>query len=321
MQQTLCIFGGTGFVGRHLARALTAAGHRVRIPSRHPERHRDLRVFPGLTLLEGDVVHDGFVMRKALEGCDAAINLIGILNEKRDNGREFHAIHVALVERMLTACREKKVGRFLHMSALNADAASGSSYYLRSKGEGENRVHAASGIDATSFRPSVIFGRDDSFTNRFAALLRKAPVLPLACADSRMAPVHVEDVVQAFVRSLDMPATIGQRYNLCGPTVYTLREIVAYLNRELDLHRTIIGLGPRLSKLQALILQHVPGKPFTLDNYRSLQTDSVCPEGDRVLRDTFGIVPTPLEAAVPLYLQPDTLRAHYVRWRQTARRP
>ncbi len=321
MQHTICIFGGTGFVGRHLARALTALGHRVRIPSRRPERHRDLRVFPGLTLLEGDVLHDGFVMRKALEGCDTAVNLIGILNEKRDTGTEFHAVHVALVERMLNACREKKVTRFLHMSALHADAANGSSRYLRSKGEGENRVHAASGIDATSFRPSVIFGRDDSFTNRFADLLRKAPVLPLACADSRFAPVHVEDVVQAFVRSLDMPAAIGQRYNLCGPREYTLREIVEYLNRLLGLNRTVIGLGPFLSKLQARLLQHVPGKPFTLDNYRSLQTDSTCPEGDAVLREVFGIEPTPMEAAVPLYLQPNTLREQYTRWRRTAHRP
>lgn len=321
MQHTLCIFGGTGFVGRHLARALTAAGHRLRIPTRHPERHRDLRVFPGVTLLAGDVVHDGSVMRKALDGCDIAINLIGILNERRDNGKEFHALHVALVEHMLNACREKRVSRFLHMSALNADAANGSSYYLRTKGEGENRVHAASGIEATSFRPSVIFGRDDHFTNRFAALLRKAPILPLACARSRFAPVHVEDVVQAFVRSLDKPAAIGQRYDLCGPKEYSLLEIVEYLNRELGLNRLILPLGPRLSKLQARILQHFPGKPFTLDNWRSLQTDSVCPEGDRVLREIFGLEPTPLEAAVPLYLRPDTLRAHYTRWRQTARRP
>ncbi len=321
MQHTICIFGGTGFVGHHLARALTAAGHRVRIPSRHPERHRDLRVFPGLQLIQGDVVHDGFVMRKALAGCDVAINLIGILNEKRDNGRAFHAIHVALVERMLNACREKQVSRFLHMSALNADPARGSSYYLRSKGEGETRVHSATGIEATSFRPSVIFGRDDHFINRFADLLRKSPILPLACAGSRFAPVFVEDVVQAFVRSLDKPATIGQRYNLCGPREYTLREIVEYLARELGLKRTIIGLGPTLSKLQAMILQRLPGQPFTLDNFRSLQTDSVCPEGDSVLREVFGIEPTPMEAVVPLYLRPDSLREHYTRWRQTARRP
>jgi len=120
---------------------------------------------------------------------------------------------------------------------------------------------------------------------------------------------------------LDRPATIGQRYNLCGPREYTLREIVEYLARELDLKRTIIGLGPTLSKLQAAILQHLPGKPFTLDNFRSLQTDSVCPEGDAVLREVFGIEPAPLEAVVPLYLRPDTLREHYTRWRRTARRP
>ncbi len=321
MQHTICIFGGTGFVGRHLVRALTAQGHRVHIPSRHPERHRDLRVFPGLKLIAGDVLHDSSVMRKALAGCDTAINLIGILNEKRDNGREFHAVHVALVEHMLSACREKGVSRFLHMSALHADAAQGSSYYLRSKGEGENRVHSATGIEATSFRPSVIFGRDDHFTNRFADLLRKAPVLPLACADSRFAPVFVEDVVQAFVRSLDRPAAIGQRYDLCGPREYTLREIVEYLARVTERKRIIIGLGPALSKLQAAILQHVPGKPFTRDNFRSLQTDSVCPEGDAVLREVFGIEPTPMEAVVPCYLRPETLREHYTRWRRTARRP
>ena len=217
----ISILGGTGFVGRHLAAALAAEGRRLRIVSRDPERHRGLRVLPGVELLLGDV-HDPGTLRQVLEGCDAAINLVGILNE-RHRGRDFRAVHVELPRKLVEACREIGIRRVLHMSALHADPARGSSAYLRSKGEGEDLIHLAvgEGLRVTSFRPSVIFGPDDRFVNRFAGLLRRAPgVFPLACPDARFAPVCVGDVVEAFRRCLDARASYGARYELCGPREY-----------------------------------------------------------------------------------------------------
>ncbi len=316
MKHQICVLGGTGFVGRHLVSALAAEGHSVRVLTRHPERHRDLLVLPTVELVSADV-HDLRQLKKLFAGHDTVINLVGILNEKRDNGKGFYHVHVELAEKIIEACRSQGIRRLLHMSALNADPATGSSYYLRSKGEAEHRVHAAPGMDVTSFRPSVIFGPEDSFINRFAALLRKTPLIfPLACGETRFAPVYVGDVAQAYVRSLADPHTYGHRYNLCGPHEYTLREIVEYIARLLGLKRRIVSLGRFGSWLQANLLEHVPGKPFSRDNYRSLQTDSICPEGDSVLREVFGIEPTTLEAEVPRYLLHQVIRQRYMEFRR-----
>ena len=210
---------------------------------------------------------------------DAVVNLIGILNERGDDGSGFREAHVELCRKLIAACRANDIRRLLHMSALNADARSGPSHYQRTKGEAEDLVHAAAGEDlrVTSFRPSVIFGPDDDFFNRFAGLLRFAPlVFPLACPNARFAPVYVGDVVEAMALSLTDPATYGRRYDLCGPKVYTLAELVAYTAQCLKLRRYVLPLNARLSLWQAQVLEHVPGKPLSLDNYRSLQIDSVC---------------------------------------------
>lgn len=297
----ILILGGTGFVGRHLTAALAGAGHGVRILSRDPEGHRELRVLPGVELRPGDA-HDPDTLRRALSGCNTAVNLVGILNERR-RGRDFRAAHVELPRKLVEACAANGVRRLLHMSALNADAARGSSAYLRTKGEGEDLVHLAAGqgLRVTSFRPSVVFGADDSFINRFAGLLRLAPgVLPLACPEARFAPVYVGDVVEAFRRSLDLRPAFGARYELCGPRAYTLREIVEWIARVLGLRRRVLGLGDRLSRLQARLLDHAPGRPFTYDNYLSLRTDSVCREP--ALRK-LGVEPTALEAIMPHLLE------------------
>lgn len=296
--RNLCVLGGTGFVGRQLLNQLTPGGHRIKVLTRRPERHRDLRVLPTVELLEADV-HDPVVLRETFRGCDAVINLVGILNEA---GQGFAAVHVKLPRKIAQACKEAGVRRVLQMSALHADAANGSSHYLRTKGAGEDLMHAAAadGLQVTSFRPSVIFGPRDSFINRFAGLLRLAPYLfPLACPDSRFAPVYVGDVARAFIIALENGATIGNRYDLCGPRVYTLREIVELTAREFGLRRKIIGLNDTLSRWQARLFEFVPGKPFTLDNYRSLQVDSVC-HGDNGLLQ-LGITPTSLEAVLPRY--------------------
>jgi uncharacterized protein YbjT (DUF2867 family) len=229
------------------------------------------------------------------------VNLVGILNERGRDGKGFEQAHVELPARLVQACRQAGVPRLLHMSALHA-SPDGPSHYLRSKGRGEQLVHEAHGPDlqVTSFRPSVIFGARDSFTNRFAQLLKLAPyAFPLACASARMQPVHVEDVVSAFVTALDRHETFGRRYNLCGPQAYSLREIVERLARVLGLRRRVVPLSDGLSRLQAALLQFAPGKPFTPDNYRSLQVASTC---DGPFPAVFGISPARLEDILPTYL-------------------
>lgn len=320
MKQQICVLGGSGFVGQRIISALVAEGHSIRVLTRRREFHRELLVLPTVEVVDADV-HQLDDLKQNFAGQDTVINLIGILNEKRDNGKGFYHVHVELAQKVIEACKSQGVKRLLHMSALNADPATGSSYYLRSKGEAEQRVHAAQGIKVTSFRPSVIFGPGDSFFNRFAGLLRMTPgVLPLACGQARFAPVFVGDVAQAFTRSLDNPATYGQRYNLCGPHEYTLQQLVQYTARLVGLKRRVISLGKFSSLLQANVLQYFPGKPFSRDNYRSMQMPSTCKKGENVLHDVFGIEPTSIEAEVPRYLVQRVSRQQYMDFRRHARR-
>ena len=298
----ICLLGGTGFVGKRLAARLSEAGHDVVIFTRHRERQRDLLVLPTVRLVQGDV-HDPEFLRKQFEGRDTVINLVGILNEKGRDGRGFARVHEELPSMIAEACRQTGVTRLLHMSALHASPAA-PSRYLRTKALGEDAVHRAGSPDfhVTSFRPSVIFGPGDSFLNRFAGLLRLTPgMFPLACPQARFQPVYVEDVVRAFVESLDNHKTFGQRYDLCGPKVYTLREIVEYVARLVGKRVCIVGLNDALSYLQAATLEFMPGKPFSLDNYRSLKVDSVC---DKDFPEVFGITPSSLEQIAPTYLAP-----------------
>ncbi|MEJ2450450.1 MAG: complex I NDUFA9 subunit family protein [Gammaproteobacteria bacterium] len=318
MHSRVCILGGTGFVGMAIVARLVKQGCHVRVLTRRRERHKALLVLPGVELIEADIQHTP-VLEHYFRDRDAVINLVGILNEKRDNGQGFRHVHVDLAEKVVHACQHTGVRRLLHMGALHADAKQGTSYYLRSKGEALQLVHAARDLDVTSFCPSVIFGPGDSFFNRFASLLRLMPgIMPLACANARFAPVYVGDVAEAFVRSLNNPDCYGQRYNLCGPRVYSLKQLVSYTATQAGLHLWVIGLGPGLSKLMANIFQHTPGfKPITRDNYRSLQVDSVCPEG---FPEIFGITPQSIEEIVPTYLAHQQLRERYSGLRQHARR-
>lgn len=297
----ICLLGGTGFVGRRLAAHLSGAGHDIVMLTRHAARHRDLLVLPTLRLAQGDV-HDAGFLQQQFDGRDTIINLVGILNERGRSGKGFARAHAELPEKVVLACREAGVPRLLHMSALHA-ARTAPSQYLRTKALGEEAVLHAESPDfhVTSFRPSVIFGPGDGFLNRFAGLLRLAPgVFPLACPESRFQPVYVEDVVSAFMQSLDNHKTFGQRYDLCGPKVYSLREIVEYVAQLLGKRVRVIGLPDGLSYLQAALLEFAPGKPFSLDNYRSLQVDSVCEKGPS---EIFDIRPVSLEAIAPGYLR------------------
>ncbi len=318
MQHHICILGGAGFVGRHLAARLVRDGHRVRVLTHRAAPHRDLLVLPTLELVECNV-HDEDELQNGVEGCDVVINLIGILNEKRHNGRGFCRAHVELAHKVVVACQDSGIKRLLHMSALNADADNGTSYYLRSKGEAENLVHMAKKLNVTSFRPSVIFGSDDSFFNRFAGLLKRIPLFfPLACAKARFSPIYVGDVVECFTRAIDNRATFGQRYDLCGPSSYTLQQLVHYTASQLGLRRAIVALPAWASWLQAFMMEFVPGKPFSRDNLNSMQTDSVCSGGFPAV---FALSPRSIESEAPAYLRGDRgMRSRYPIFRSQARR-
>jgi len=297
--QRLAILGGTGFIGHSLCRRLVAAGHTVRVLTRRREQHRDLLVLPTLQLVEADL-HDLALLRREFRDVDAVINLVGILNPSRR--QSFEQVHAELPARIVQACRESGVRRLLHMCALHA-SPNAPSAYLRSKARGEKTVLDAESreLHVTSFRPSVVFGPADHFTNRFADLLRKVPLaFPLACAEARMQPVYVEDVVQAFVAALDRAESFGQRYNLCGPEVLTLQEIVTRIAVQAGLRRRIIPLGNTLSRVQAALLQFAPGKPFTPDNFQSLQVASVC---DGPFPAFAGVMPSRLDDVLVRYLR------------------
>jgi NADH dehydrogenase len=296
----VCVLGGTGFVGRHLCCELSRRKLQIRVLTRHRERRRDLIVIPNLELVEANV-HSVADLSVQMKGCDAVVNLIGILNEHHGPGQDFASAHSELPAKVAEACRYNRIDRLLHMSALGVSSTAPSKY-LKYKAEGENAVHqwTDQGLNATSFRPSVIFGTDDDFFNRFASLLAMSPIVfPLACPNARMAPVYVEDVARTFADSLARKSTYGKRYDLCGPKVYTLRELVEYTARVAGIKTRILPLGDLLSRFQARVLEWVPGKPFTRDNYLSLQVDGVCETNGFT---EFGIRPTSLECIVPTYI-------------------
>lgn len=303
MALDVCVLGGTGFVGRALCAQLSSAGHRIFVPSHRSARHRDVQVIPNAVLIQGNV-HNPAFLRRLFKGADVVVNLIGILNERGHSGAGFRYVHTELPAKVASACRDEGVRRLLHMSALHASATA-PSHYLRTKAAGEDAAHAAApDVKVTSFRPSVIFGARDGFTNRFARLLDFAPgIFPLACPDARFQPIHVEDVARAFVRSIDMYGAYGRRYDLCGPRIYTLREVVAYIAALRGRSIRVLGLSDTISRLQATLLEYVPGKPLSLDNYRSLTIDSVC-RGENALRTAFGIEPVAMEEIVTGYLTP-----------------
>jgi uncharacterized protein YbjT (DUF2867 family) len=298
---TVCVLGGTGFVGRTLAAKLTRAGYAVRIPTRNRQRAKRLLVLPGAELIRADV-HDPEQLAALLTGADVAINLIGILNERGHDGSGFRRAHVELAEKLMAACRSAGVTRLLQMSALKANAERGPSHYLSTKGLAEQVIQSQAGdnIQYTIFRPSVIFGPDDSFCNRFARILRLTPVLPLARLDARFAPVYVGDVAEAFVSAIDDSHSFGKTYELCGPDVFTLGEILHFLCRELGIRRVIFNLPGPFGRLQAWVGDYLlPGKPLSRDNFRSLAVASVCRENGFA---SFGIVPKRMQPIVADYI-------------------
>jgi uncharacterized protein YbjT (DUF2867 family) len=310
----ICVIGGTGFVGRHIAHQLVERGCDVRVLTRDRERAKHLLVLPSVEVIAANV-HDTAELQRQLTDMDAVINLVGILHQSRKNS--FNHAHVQLTQKILDACRAVGVKRVLHMSALAASADAPSAY-LRSKAEAENRVLAfqkAGNGATTMFRPSVIFGRGDSFINLFAQLIRSLPVVVLACPNARFQPIHVEDVARAFVDSLDQAHTFGQAYDLCGPKIYTLRELIGLIAALLGKRRPIIGLSDRLSYMQAWLMEWLPIKLMTRDNYYSMQVDSVCN-----CDFPFAFQPSTLESIVPDYLAGMAPRNKYALFRHRAGR-
>lgn len=288
----IVVLGGTGFVGRKLLATLVARGYRVRVPSRNAGHHRDLRLLAGVEVMPADP-YSAADLDTVFADADAVINLVGILNERGFSGKGFHKAHVELTEGVLAACSRAQVPRLIQMSALRA--GEGESHYLRTRGEAEQRVRH-SGLAWTVIRPSVIFGRGDGLYTRFAGLLRLLPVLPLARAQAKFAPVFVGDVAEAIARCLERPETAGQTVELFGPEVMSLQRIVRDSARWLGLRRAVIALPDWLGRMQAWVGNVLPGKPISSDNFRSLMLDSV---GTRDGLAVLGIVPTPVAAIVP----------------------
>lgn len=309
--ENVCIFGGSGFVGGHLANFLTALDIRLRIPTRRRERAKALLVLPTVDVIQADI-YDDALLDRLVSGTDAVINLVGTLHG------DFNSAHVELPRKIVAACQRNGVARLLHMSALNAGPDQ-PSVYLRTKGEGE-RIVMSSGLNATVFRPSVIFGPGDRSLSLFARL-GALPILPLGSPDAKFQPVYVEDVVRAFTGSLDAPHTIGHGYDLCGPTCYSLRQLVEYAAHVVGHDPAIIGLNGTLSYLQALILEFLPGKLMTRDNYFSMKVDNICDcDGPSNLTSVWGIHPIAIEEVAPRYLAHRMPRERYDDFRQRAGR-
>ena len=300
--RTVGIAGGTGFVGQQLIFRLARAGHTLRVLTRASSHGYDLMPLPSVELVAGDVYSPDF-LRRSLDGCDAVVNLVGILNERGYSGAGFRRAHVEFTARLLRAIAQTRVPRLLHMSALNADAEHGRSHYLRTKGEAEALVRGSgASLDWTIFRPSVIFGPRDSLTNRFARLLRLTMGrLPLARAGARFAPIYVGDVTAAFSQALRGGATSHQSYDLCGPEVLTLEQIVRLTAQAAQLPCHVYRLPDALARVQAAVMQVLPGKPFSTDNFRSLLTDSVCQRDGAA---ELGIATASLAALAPSWLAP-----------------
>ncbi len=310
--KTICVIGGSGFVGRHVCAALAARGYRVRVPTRSAERSKHLTTLPTVELLAADV-HDASTLKELFHGCDAVINLVGVLHGGRGNA-SFNAAHVELARKVVAACHESGVRRLLHMSALNA-SADGASGYLRSKGEAESLVRA-SGLDVTILRPSVIFGREDNFLNMFATLIKSLPAVIVPAARARFQPVYVGDVAQAFAESLATQDSIGKHYELCGPTVYTLKELVQFVAQTTGHCRLIFGADTTLTNIMAFAMECLPGKMMSLDNVRSMTVDSVCHD----CTFPFGIAPQSVEATAPAWLAYRTPRGRYAAFRDRTQR-
>lgn len=299
MQGLVTVFGGSGFVGTQIVHALARQGWRIRIASRKPGRAYDTQPFGDVGQIQrvrADVT-DRVSVARALEGAVACVNLPGVLHGK------FEAIHVDGARNVAEACAALGVQRLVHISAIGADIDSPSGY-ARTKGEGEQAVRRAF-PDATVLRPSIVFGPEDGFFNRFAAMASFSPVLPLfGGGETRYQPVYVGDVAQAVARALIDTAAPGQTYELAGPSTYTFKELMQLILRETGKARillplphaaaTMIGM---VGNVQALVMEPI----LTTDQALLLRQDNVA-SPERPGLEALGVRPTSVEAIIPTYL-------------------
>lgn len=300
---SVLVAGGSGFIGCHVVARLAKLGRRVIVPTRRLEHAKHLQVFPTVEVVLTNL-HDDKALPGLLREVDAVINLVGILHSRppKDNapyGPDFAKAHVELPRRLVTACAANGVHRFVHVSALGADA-NGPSMYQRSKAAGEAAVLSQPEVAVTIFRPSVVFGEEDKFLNLFASLQKRFPVMPLAGANARFQPIYVEDVAHAIVHSLDDQRTAGKIFELAGPGIYTLRELVELAGRYSGHPRRVISLPQGMGRWQAWLMEHMPGGPLmSRDNLDSMKVDNVA---SHPVDPLLNLVPTPLEAVAPKYL-------------------
>jgi uncharacterized protein YbjT (DUF2867 family) len=316
--QNILVLGGTGFVGRALCEKLVArnggAGGRITVPTRQLARANKIRSLPTVEVTQANI-HDDTTLARLVAGHDVVINLVAILHGTPDS---FARVHVGLPRRLVAACTGAGVRRVLHVSALGA-AINAPSHYLRSKAAGE-AAFSHSELDLSFLRPSVIFGAEDRFLNLFASLQAFAPVMPLAGSHAKFQPVWVQDVASALLRCIDDENTVGKTYELAGPTVYTLSELVRLAGRWSGHERAQLPLPAPLATLQALALELLPGEPLmSRDNLASMRVPNVA-LGQLPGLSQLGILATALEAVAPQYLGHSNGRARLNRLRAGAGR-
>ncbi len=310
------IVGGSGFIGSKMTEALVALGHNVTVPTRRRERAKHLILLPTCTVLEVNL-YDAKAISQLVKEHDAVINLIGILhgNNGTPYGSAWKRAHVELTASILQAISKQ---RYLHMSALGADSK-GPSMYQRSKGDAEALVKNSE-VSWTIFRPSVVFGPGDKFLNTFAQLQAIAPFVPLAGAACKFQPVHVDDVVAAFIAALNSDEAademVHQTYELAGQEVFTLKELVQLAGSAAGHKRAVFGLPDALARVQAMAMKLLPGEPLlSADNLDSMKVDNTISLRTNGLTQ-LGIAPkllsTSLEYLAPSYQHSrfDAARSH-----------
>jgi uncharacterized protein YbjT (DUF2867 family) len=305
MTRLVTVFGGSGFVGRHVVRALAKRGWRVRPAVRRPDLAGHLQPMGGVGQImpvQANLRYPDSVMR-AVEGADAVVNLVGILYETGRQG--FDAVQAEGARAVAKAAARAGVANVVQMSAIGADSASPAEY-ARSKAAGEAAA-LAEVPSAVILRPSIVFGPEDNFFNQFAGLARMLPALPLiGGGGTRFQPVFVGDVAEAVARALDGKAKSGAAYELGGPAVKTFREILEYILAETGRSRPLVPLPFPVAELQGRILQMLPMKPLlTRDQVLMLKSDNVVSEAAKAAGRTLeglGIAPESIEAVVPSYL-------------------
>jgi uncharacterized protein YbjT (DUF2867 family) len=303
--EIITVFGGSGFVGRYVVRALAKAGYRVRVATRRPHLAQDLRVMGvvGQVQLVQANLRVASSVERAVAGASGVVNLVGILEE---NGRQtFTRLHALGAKTVAEAAASVGIDRLIHVSAIGADAES-ASRYARTKAEGEAHVRAAL-PGATILRPSIIFGTDDGFFNRFANMTRYSPALPLfGGGKTGFQPVFAGDVAQAVLAAMETDEAVGETYELGGAGVYTFKELMRFILDEIDRPRFLIPLPFAIGSAIATMTELVAMLPLvpallTRDQMIQLQSDNVVSDGARTLAD-LGIVPETIEAIVPEYL-------------------